>query len=305
MSSTKSNGLPKYTKIEEVDTSKEVNILDMNSENYSVEIDDVISGESINNDGKSEYFSISEEKKNGVDEQKYINKCESRLQDENLLWNIVHNMEKEGNLNDFLPLMEQLSTGELPSKNIVLLLLLDRVRFQKCCNTIGMHYRDVCKLFWSIVYRLCKGVGLKFFGGSKNWGQVISKQCPKSNYDPKISKINFAVPSEKVLRDYSRSLPKIIPPGKICFTMELLKNKKDIILMGDAKLLTKGLNANFSGDVNLFGGKTNPNLDNLKNYMDRRIDFRSECVHKFKESKNCDRLNILSDLTDLVTEMNQ
>ena len=118
----------------------------------------------------------------------------------------------------------------------------------------------MCKLFWSIVYRLCKGVGLKFFGGLKNWGQVISKQCPKSNYDPKISKINFAVPSEKVLRDYSRSLPKIIPPGKIHCTMELLKNKKDIILMGDAKLVTKGLNANFSGEVNLFGHETNPNL---------------------------------------------
>ena len=140
MSSTKSNELPKYTKIKEVDTSKEVNILDMNSEDDSVEIDDVVSGESINNDAKSEYFSISEEEKNCVDEEEYINKCVSRLQDENLLRNIVHNMEKEGNLNDFLLLMEQLSTGELPSNNIVLLLLLDRARFQKCHNTVGMHY---------------------------------------------------------------------------------------------------------------------------------------------------------------------
>ena len=175
--------------------------------------------------------------------------------------------------------MEQLSTGELPCNNIVLLLLLDRARFQKCRNTVGMWYRDVCKLFWSIVYRLCKGVGLKFFGGSKNWGQVISTQCVKSNYDPKISKINFALPSEKVLRYYSRSLPKIIPPGKIHCTMGLLRNKKDIILMGDAKLVTKGFNTNFSGDVNLFGHETNPNLDNLKEYMERRIDFISEYVH--------------------------
>ena len=102
MSSTKSNGLPKYTKIEEVDTSKEVNILDMNSEKDSVEIDDDISSKWINNDGKSEYLSISEEEKNAVDEEEYINKCVSRLQDENLLGNIVRNMDKEGNLNDFL-----------------------------------------------------------------------------------------------------------------------------------------------------------------------------------------------------------
>ena len=75
--------------------------------------------------------------------------------------------------------------------------------------------------------------------------------------------------------------------------------------MGDAKLVTKGLNSNFSGDVNLFGHETNPNLDHLKEYMDRRINFISECVHKFSESETCDRFNILSDLTDLVTEMIQ
>ena len=80
-----------------------------------------------------------------------------------------------GICHEFVLLMEQLSSGELPANNIVLLLLLDRVRFQRSGNTVGMRYRKVTKLFWSIVYRLCKGVGLKFFGGEKNWGQVVSK----------------------------------------------------------------------------------------------------------------------------------
>ena len=100
-------------------------------------------------------------------------------------------------------------------------------------------------------------------------------------------------------------LPKVIPAGKIHCTVELLRNNKDIILMGDAKLVTKGLNNNFSGDVNLLGHETNPNLENLKKYMDRKFDFISECVHKFSKSETCDRFNILSDLTDWVTEMNQ
>ena len=62
-----------------------------------------------------------------------------------------------------------------------------------------MRYRKVTKLFWSIVYRLCKGVGLKFFGGEKNWGQVVNRNSEKSKYSPNKSKINFAVPHEKVL----------------------------------------------------------------------------------------------------------
>ena len=153
----------------------------MSSETEIVEFDDGISGDSINDEGKSENLSISEEKGKGGDEEDYINKCVSKLQVETLLWNIVCNMEKEGNLHDFLLLMEQLSTGKLPCNNIVLLLLLNRLRFQKCCNTVGMRYRGVCKLFWSIVYRLCEGVGPKVFWliqelGASSFKMLCKKQ---------------------------------------------------------------------------------------------------------------------------------
>ena len=87
--------MPRYTKIEENDTSNEVNIIDMSSENENVDFDAVISGDSISDHGKSEDLSISEEKINCGDEEEYINKCVSRLQNENLLWNIVCNMDKE------------------------------------------------------------------------------------------------------------------------------------------------------------------------------------------------------------------
>ena len=78
-----------------------------------------------------------------------------------------------------------------------------------------MRYRSVTKLFWSVVYHLCKGVGLKFFGGEKNWGQVVTRSSKKSHYSPKKSKINFAVLDEKILREFGHKMPKIIPPGKI------------------------------------------------------------------------------------------
>ena len=60
-----------------------------------------------------------------------------------------------------------------------------------------------------------QGSGLTFFGGEKNWGQVVMKQSLKSKYSPDVSKVNFGVPNEKILRDMKKVLPKIIPPGKI------------------------------------------------------------------------------------------
>ena len=50
--------------------------------------------------------------------------------------------------------------------------MMDRVRFHNCPNTVGMRYGKKSKMFWTIVYRLCKESGHKFFSGSKNWGQV-------------------------------------------------------------------------------------------------------------------------------------
>ena len=36
-------------------------------------------------------------------------------------------------------------------------------------------------------------------------------------------------------------LPKIIPPGKIQKTIDMIAGKNDLILMADGKLVTKGL----------------------------------------------------------------
>ena len=69
----------------------------------------------------------------------------------------------------------------------------------------------------------------------------MNKKSRKSQYHPEDSKINFAVPDEKVLRDYNTVLLKIILPGKINQGLNLLSGKKDIIMMADGKLVAKGL----------------------------------------------------------------
>ena len=188
-----------------------------------------------------------------AEKEQYSEECMKKLSDADLWKKIVKLLDESNNLRDFMTLIHCLSTGLIPMDNIVFLLLLERAHFGYIKNTVGMRYRGVTKLFWSIVYRLCKSTGLKFFSGSKHWGTVVSKECAKSQYPGNRSKINFAVPDEKMLREIRSKLPKVIMPGIIHKSLDLLKDQRDVILMADGKLLSKGLGDNFTGDVNLFG----------------------------------------------------
>ena len=137
-----------------------------------------------------------------------------KLKNSDLLCKVVDVLYESGQLNDFMHLLEFLSDGSFPCTNIVFVLLMERIRFQSCSNTIGMRYCGLTKKFWTIVYRLCKGVGLKFFSGEKNWGQVVNKSTSKSKYASINSKINFAVPDEKVLRILTVFFQRLFHQGK-------------------------------------------------------------------------------------------
>ena len=140
----------------------------------------------------------------------------------------------------------------------------------------------------------------KFFSGEKNWGQVVACDTSRSRYDPDKSKINFAVPSEKVLRYIDQRLPKVIPPGKIHQSLDLLQDQKDVILMADGKLVTKGLKENFCGDVNLFGHETEPNLRELDNEIQKHLEYISNCTCNFVKCTDSDRYQMLKDLVNVI-----
>ena len=148
-------------------------------------------------------------------ENSFVQQCMAELLDNNFLESLLMKLDNHGHLDDFMMLLKLLQSGEFPMDNIVFILLLERIWFQKCPNTVGMRYSDRTKLFWTVVYRLCKGSGLKFFSGPKNWGQVVNKECDKSHYNPSNAKLNFAVPDEKILRECRNGIPKLVPPGKI------------------------------------------------------------------------------------------
>ena len=140
---------------------------------------------------------------------KFVESCAKEFKETDLLDNLFHKLQRVvGLLNDFINFIRNLESGDLPLDNIVFILMMDRVRFQNCPNQVQMRYGKKSKMLWTIVYRLCKESGLKYFSGSKNWGQVVNKECEKSKYSPDNAKINFAVPDEKVLRAYKSGLLK-------------------------------------------------------------------------------------------------
>ena len=246
--------------------------------------------------------SMSMDESENIDgkEESFCERCLKELRSDDLLLNIINKLEKCNKLNDFMKLMKHLSTREIGMDNIVWILMLERAKFQSCKNTVAMRYSKVTKFFWSIVYRLCKSTELTFLAGEKNWGQVVSNECGKSRYTPEKSKINFAVPSESVLRYINRRLPKVIPPGKIQQSLDLLSNQKDVVLMADGKLVTKGLKENFCGDVNLFGHEIDPNINDLENEIQRHLEYISNCTCNFGLAEPSDKYHMLSDLLNVM-----
>ena len=147
-------------------SSEEEHLESDNNSNFNMDVTEV-RGNSNEGEEISDMNNGSEETNLNVTFQE---KCLQKLSDKKFQRDLIDNLDKSGDLYDFMQLLELLSNGKFPTDNIVLQLLLDRVRFQTCSNTVGMRYRDVTKNFWSIVYRLCKGAGLKKFFPEKKIG---------------------------------------------------------------------------------------------------------------------------------------
>ena len=98
-------------------------------------------------------------------------------------------------------------------------------------------------------------------------------------------------------------MPKVIPPGKINKGLNLLSGKKDIIMLGDGKLVAKGLKMNFEGNINLFSHETNPNLDKLIFELKSKLEFVAKSSLNFLKSNDNDKLAILQDLGNVITDL--
>ena len=83
----------------------------------------------------------------------------------------------------------------------------------------------------------------------------------------------------------------------------MLDGKQDIVLMADGKLVTKGLQSDFKGDVALFGREINPHLTDLQEELSKQMDFIVKCATNFPKAAVTDKFGLICDLVDRITNM--
>ena len=130
-----------YTKITAVSSgSEDVNIID--SDVSISDFEDLNITDDIGADGMhiitDDMCSVNVDKDPTVEGGNFRDNSLDRLKNSDLLSNVVEVLYESGQLNDFMHLLEYLSDRSFPCTNIVFVLLMERIQFQSCSNTIGM-----------------------------------------------------------------------------------------------------------------------------------------------------------------------
>lgn len=207
-------------------------------------------------------------------ELSFRDRCLKELMSRHLMEPLVQKLHENNLLYDFIILMRMLSSGFLDVLVLPFLLLLEVAKWYNCSTTTQMRYYKITMRFWSAFYILCGGTGINFFKGSKNQGQVQTKETTRGQYDPSKSKINFAVPDEKYLRSCDTKVPKECPPGMVEESFRLLANQKDMVLSADGKGVARGLRKDkHLGDINLWGHEQKPTLTEMDNALEQNLQF--------------------------------
>ena len=160
-------------------------------------------------------------------------------------------MDEYNILDDFLLMLELLSRGVLDPNNIPLTLVVELGKMMNCESTTGMTYRKETLDFWLVFYRTCHTSGLNLLSGSKNSRQVTGMEAESGKFHSSKESFNFAVPDIKTLLRHQRNKDKVMLPGILASSFDLVDKMKKFILEYDAKRIASGLAPNRIGDVNL------------------------------------------------------
>ena len=100
---------------------------------------------------------------------------------------------------------------------------------------------------------------------------------------------------------HRQNMGKIIPPGVIKESCEILKNKQNVIILGDIKRISWGLGKNHYGDINLWGFEDLPTLEQKTEQTEREIHYIETMLDEFNELDDLDKFMKLKKLVKLIT----
>ncbi|KAH3864842.1 hypothetical protein DPMN_027871 [Dreissena polymorpha] len=205
--------------------------------------------------------SISDDAEKSIPEIQNQEDMISDICDISVLWEqSFHALHEAGLDQTLFAFLKEFSDGRFPPDNLALRLFADVVKWFSCKQTTEMRYSRESKMFWKLGCRLFGGRFLHFMGGSKHAGSSVLNSNGATDLDPSKSCINFAVPSENILREFDpyclqKNISDYCPPGVLNSMIDHLKkniNDASCCLTFDGKKLKQGLTQT-SGDIDLFG----------------------------------------------------
>ncbi|XP_052802556.1 uncharacterized protein LOC128232832 isoform X3 [Mya arenaria] len=101
-----------------------------------------------------------------------------------------------------LQFLEQVNDKRFPLDNMAFRLWTEVVKWFECRTSTEMRYSEDTKQFWRLGYKLFGARFTNFMGGYKHHGQVVRSETVKGYYSPASASINFAVPNDKILRQF-------------------------------------------------------------------------------------------------------
>ena len=105
------------------------------------------------------------EKKQVIGPKTFQQKCIETLLNVTLITKLMTMLSNAGCLENFVQLATHISEGTMSCMNIAFLLCLDVAKLHSYITTTAMHFRKETKEFWEVVYKVCKGKGLRLFSG--------------------------------------------------------------------------------------------------------------------------------------------
>ena len=134
-------------------------------------------------------------------------------------------LSSNGQLKDFISLVEGLINNKIQSKNMAWKAALRMGRYAQCKSTTGMRYDSDYVEFLSLLYLLFGGSALNVIRGPVYFASVVGGKAMTSCYDPALSRCSFPVPDVTNLRKINTGYPKITEAGILQFTLDVCEKQ--------------------------------------------------------------------------------
>ena len=99
-----------------------------------------------------------------------------KFQNKDMLCRLIKNLDEVSLTENFLHVIDVLSTGEMENEHLPLILVMEVAKYLRCTTTTLMRFHDKSKAFWRVGYRKWHGKGLLLMSGSKNRGEVRNNE---------------------------------------------------------------------------------------------------------------------------------